>query len=68
MLQPALRKHWKSKQSSPDSEKESGNPARSGVFADFQMFSDSRHCRPARQELPARQISANLSRKNRIVS
>ncbi|HOY32145.1 MAG TPA: hypothetical protein PKW80_09725 [Bacteroidales bacterium] len=41
----------------------SGNPACGGAFADFQMFSDSRHRRLARQELPARQISANLSRK-----
>jgi len=39
-----------------------------GDFADFQMFSDSRHRWLARQELPARQILANLSRKNRIVS
>ncbi|HOY32144.1 MAG TPA: hypothetical protein PKW80_09720 [Bacteroidales bacterium] len=46
----------------------SGNPACGGAFADFQMFSDSRHRRLARQELPARQISANLSRKSRIVS
>jgi len=41
----------------------SGNPACSGAFADFQMFSDSRHRRLARQELPARQISASLSLK-----
>jgi len=48
----------------------SGNPACGGAFADFQMFSDSRHrwlarltIGQARQELPARQISANLSRK-----
>jgi len=41
----------------------SGNPASGGAFADFQMFSDSRHRRPARQELPARQIPASLSRK-----
>jgi len=61
MLPPALRKHWKSKQSSHDSEKEPWNPARGGAFADFQMFSDSLHRWPARQELPARLISANLS-------
>jgi len=52
----------------PTSYAASENPACGGAFADFQMFSDSRHCRPARQELPARQISANLSRKSRIVS
>ncbi|HOY31818.1 MAG TPA: hypothetical protein PKW80_08080 [Bacteroidales bacterium] len=52
----------------PTQHSRSGNPACSGAFADFQMFSDSRHRRLARQELPARQISANLSRKSRIVS
>jgi len=34
----------------------SGNPACGGAFADFQMFSDSRHRRLARQEMPTRQI------------
>jgi len=41
----------------------SGKPRCGGAFADFQMFSDSRHRRLARQEMPARQISAKLSRK-----
>ena len=39
------------------------NILRHPPFVDFQMFSDSRHRWPARQELPARQISADLSRK-----
>jgi len=54
----------------PTSYAASGNPACGGAFADFQMFFDSRHRWPARQELPARKYrqaypeKAELFRRN----
>jgi len=55
----------------PTQHSRSGNPACSGAFADFQMFSDSRHRRLARQELPAKSrltypSKTELFRRNKV--